>query len=121
MSEFVAAVMEQHVYNTYETIKRAFAEMDADKNNEVDLRELVNIVGPEDARAIFEEMFPGAAAHKQLKFTFEDLELYFNTHKPDTKAETEAKESKPDEHKEQEDEIDYGEDENFEGTACSVQ
>ena len=119
VSEFVAAVMEQHVYNTYETIKRAFAEMDADKDNNVDLRELVDIVGPEDARAIFEEMFPGAAAHKQLKFTFEDLELYFNTHQPDTKAETEAKESKPDEHKEQEDEIDYGEDDK--GTSCSVQ
>jgi calcium-dependent protein kinase len=120
VSEFVAAVMEQHVYNTYETIKRAFAEMDADKDNNVDLRELVKIVGPTDARAIFEEMFPGAAAHKQLKFTFEDLELYFNTHQPDTKAETEEKEPAPDEQKEQDDdEIDYGEDDK--GTACSVQ
>lgn len=130
VSEFIAAVMEQHLYNTYETIKRAFAEMDADKDNNVDLRELVNIVGPKDAGAIFEEMFPGAAAHKQLKFTLQDLERYFNTHQPITKAESESKEPAPVEQKEpapveqkeqDDDEIDYGEDENFEGTACSVQ
>ena len=120
--EFVAAVMEQHLYNTYETIKRAFSQMDANKDNNIDLLELIEIVGPTDARAIFEEMFPGVPASEKHKFTLRNLEQYFNTHQHSIKDESEAKESKPVEQKKQDDdEIDYGEDENFEGTSCSVQ
>jgi calcium-dependent protein kinase len=80
VSEFVAAVMEEHLYNTYETIKRAFVEMDANDNSEVSLSELVSIVGQEDATAIFKELFPGA--DDQLTFTKEDLRRYFTTHQP---------------------------------------
>jgi calcium-dependent protein kinase len=118
VSEFVAAVMEEHLYNTYETIKRAFVEMDANDNSEVSLSELVSIVGQEDAKAIFEELFPGA--DDQLTFTKEDLRRYFATHQPVPKAETEAIEP-PAEEKEQGDEIDYDEDGNGKGLTCSVQ
>jgi len=118
VSEFVAAVMEEHLYNTYETIERAFEEMDADNNSEVSLGELDNIVGQEDAKAIFEELFPGA--DEQLKFTMEDLRKYFETHQPVTKAETEAIEP-PAEEKEQGDEMYYDEDGNGKGLTCSVQ
>jgi len=90
VSEFVAAVMEEHLYNTYETIKRAFVEMDANNNSEVSLSELVSIVGQEDAKAIFEELFPGA--DEQLKFTKEDLRRYFETHQPVPKAEMDSDE-----------------------------
>ena len=103
VSEFVAAVMEEHLYNTYETIKRAFVEMDANDNSEVSLSELVSIVGQEDAKAIFEELFPGA--DEQLKFTKEDLRRYFETHQSPAE--------------EKGDEMDYDEDGN--GLNCSVQ
>lgn len=122
VSEFVAAVMEEHLYNTYETIKRAFVEMDANKNNEVSLSELVRIVGQDDAKAIFEELFPDTKTHKQLKFTMKDLQTYFDTHQPVIKAEPETTEPEtPHRVEPVDDEIDYGEDGNDEGLTCSVQ
>lgn len=72
--EFVAAVMEEHLYNTYETIRRAFIDMDKDNNGYVSSEELVAIVGEDDARAILNEIFP---QNTRNSFKFSDLEEYF--------------------------------------------
>ena len=77
VSEFVAAVMEEHLYNTYETIHRAFVDMDKDKNGYVSFEELVEIVGEDDARAILDDIFP---KNKKHGFKFRDLQEYFYSH-----------------------------------------
>ena len=119
VAEFIAAVMEKHLYDTFETVRRAFGKLDKDGNGYITLAELENAVGETSANAIMEEIHGNGGTDG---FDLKNLETYFKTHQPtdeedgaeDTGSKAEEKSS------ENPDAGDFGVGYG-EGEACSVQ
>lgn len=117
VAEFIAAVMEKHLYDTFETVRRAFGKLDEDGNGYITWAELKTVVGEKNANAIMEEIH-GNGDDKD-GFDFKNLKTYFKTHQP--AAEEEDTEAKAEEKREFMDDDD-GEAENDERIdSCSVQ
>lgn len=116
VAEFIAAVMEKHLYDTFETVRRAFEKLDEDGNGYITLAELENAVGKTNANAIMEEMHGNGG---KGGFDFENLKTYFQTHQ--SAAEEEDTEAKAEEKREfmDDDDGEAKNDERFD--SCSVQ
>jgi len=86
--EFIAAVMEKHLYDTFETVRRAFGKLDKDGNGYITWAELQKVVGKTNANAIMEEMH-GNGDDKD-RFNFHDLETYFENQSAASEAAEDA-------------------------------
>ena len=73
--EFIAGVMNQELYNTYEAVNTAFKDLDIDDNNTISYSELANIVGDKDAKEIMSDF------SQKGFFNLKEFNLYFKAKK----------------------------------------
>ena len=79
--EFIAGVMNQDLYNTYEAVNMAFKSLDLDENGQISERELAIVVGERNASDIMSD--PELNHSGEDFFNLEEFNLYFeNASKP---------------------------------------
>ena len=70
ISEFIAGVMSQELYNTISAFEKAFTSIDTNENKQLDRDEIVEVVGETDADEIISEFGDNPITLQSLKVYF---------------------------------------------------